>query len=86
MDGWVLGAVGEGVPITVPTQGLAKLTRFVGWRLTHGSEAWLGWFLVLGGQATKPTPPTKQADGALATPLASQFCSLTKTSVPLGFE
>jgi tellurium resistance protein TerZ len=29
-DGWVLKAVGEGVPITVPTQGLAKLTRFVG--------------------------------------------------------
>ena len=28
-DGWVLRAVGEGVPITVPTQGLAKLTRFV---------------------------------------------------------
>jgi len=28
-DGWVLQAVGEGVPITVPTQGLAKLTRFV---------------------------------------------------------
>jgi len=28
-DGWVLEAVGEGVPITVPTQGLAKLTRFV---------------------------------------------------------
>ena len=27
--GWVLRAVGEGVPITVPTQGLAKLTRFV---------------------------------------------------------
>ena len=28
-SGWVLHAVGEGVPITVPTQGLAKLTRFV---------------------------------------------------------
>ena len=28
-SGWVLEAVGEGVPITVPTQGLAKLTRFV---------------------------------------------------------
>jgi stress response protein SCP2 len=28
--GWVLHAVGEGVPITVPTQGLGKLTRFVG--------------------------------------------------------
>ena len=28
-DGWVLQAVGEGVPITVPTQGLAKLNRFV---------------------------------------------------------
>jgi tellurium resistance protein TerZ len=28
-SGWVLNAVGEGVPITVPTQGLAKLTRFV---------------------------------------------------------
>jgi stress response protein SCP2 len=27
--GWALKAVGEGVPITVPTQGLAKLTRFV---------------------------------------------------------
>ena len=27
--GWVLHAVGEGVPITVPTQGLGKLTRFV---------------------------------------------------------
>jgi stress response protein SCP2 len=27
--GWVLQAVGEGVPITVPTQGLAKLNRFV---------------------------------------------------------
>ena len=26
---WALNAVGEGVPITVPTQGLAKLTRFV---------------------------------------------------------
>jgi tellurium resistance protein TerZ len=29
-SGWVLHAVGEGVPITVPTQGLGKLTRFVG--------------------------------------------------------
>ena len=28
-SGWLLRAVGEGVPITVPTQGLAKLTRFV---------------------------------------------------------
>ena len=28
-SGWTLQAVGEGVPITVPTQGLAKLTRFV---------------------------------------------------------
>ena len=28
-DGWALHAVGEGVPITVPTQGLAKLNRFV---------------------------------------------------------
>ena len=28
-DGWVLQAVGEGVPITVPTRGLAKLNRFV---------------------------------------------------------
>jgi stress response protein SCP2 len=28
-SGWVLHAVGEGVPITNPTQGLAKLTRFV---------------------------------------------------------
>ncbi len=28
-SGWALKAVGEGVPITVPTQGLAKLTRFV---------------------------------------------------------
>jgi stress response protein SCP2 len=28
-SGWVLRAVGEGVPITVPTQGLAKLNRFV---------------------------------------------------------
>jgi stress response protein SCP2 len=28
-SGWSLHAVGEGVPITVPTQGLAKLTRFV---------------------------------------------------------
>jgi hypothetical protein len=28
-SGWVLQAVGEGVPITVPTQGLGKLTRFV---------------------------------------------------------
>jgi tellurium resistance protein TerZ len=28
-DGWALTAVGEGVPITVPTQGLAKLTRFL---------------------------------------------------------
>ena len=27
--GWVLHAVGEGVPITVPTKGLGKLTRFV---------------------------------------------------------
>jgi len=27
--GWTLTAVGEGVPITVPTQGLGKLTRFV---------------------------------------------------------
>jgi tellurium resistance protein TerZ len=27
--GWLLQAVGEGVPITVPTQGLGKLTRFV---------------------------------------------------------
>jgi tellurium resistance protein TerZ len=27
--GWLLHAVGEGVPITVPTQGLAKLNRFV---------------------------------------------------------
>jgi tellurium resistance protein TerZ len=27
--GWLLRAVGEGVPITVPTQGLAKLNRFV---------------------------------------------------------
>ena len=28
-SGWVLKAVGEGVPITVPTQGLGKLHRFV---------------------------------------------------------
>ena len=28
-SGWVLHAVGEGVPITVPTQGLAKLNRFL---------------------------------------------------------
>jgi len=28
-DGWALKAVGEGVPISVPTQGLAKLTRFL---------------------------------------------------------
>jgi hypothetical protein len=28
-SGWVLNAVGEGVPITVPTQGLAKLNRFL---------------------------------------------------------
>jgi tellurium resistance protein TerZ len=28
-SGWALHAVGEGVPISVPTQGLAKLTRFV---------------------------------------------------------
>jgi tellurium resistance protein TerZ len=28
-SGWVLDAVGEGVPITVPTQGLGKLHRFV---------------------------------------------------------
>jgi stress response protein SCP2 len=28
-SGWALKAVGEGVPITVPTQGLAKLNRFV---------------------------------------------------------
>jgi tellurium resistance protein TerZ len=28
-SGWALHAVGEGVPITVPTQGLAKLTRFL---------------------------------------------------------
>ncbi len=28
-SGWSLKAVGEGVAITVPTQGLAKLTRFV---------------------------------------------------------
>lgn len=28
-SGWTLHAVGEGVPITVPTQGLAKLTRFM---------------------------------------------------------
>jgi stress response protein SCP2 len=28
-SGWSLDAVGEGVAITVPTQGLAKLTRFV---------------------------------------------------------
>jgi len=28
-SGWVLDAVGEGVPITVPTQGLAKLNRFL---------------------------------------------------------
>lgn len=28
-SGWTLHAVGEGVAITVPTQGLAKLTRFV---------------------------------------------------------
>jgi stress response protein SCP2 len=28
-SGWVLKAVGEGVPITVPTQGLAKLNRFL---------------------------------------------------------
>ena len=28
-SGWVLHAVGEGVPITVPTQGLGKLTRFL---------------------------------------------------------
>jgi tellurium resistance protein TerZ len=28
-SGWALHAVGEGVPITVPTQGLGKLTRFV---------------------------------------------------------
>jgi stress response protein SCP2 len=28
-SGWALRAVGEGVPITVPTQGLAKLNRFV---------------------------------------------------------
>ena len=29
-DGWTLRAVGEGVAITVPTQGLAKLRPFVG--------------------------------------------------------
>jgi stress response protein SCP2 len=29
-DGWVLRAVGEGVAITVPTQGLAKLRPFLG--------------------------------------------------------
>ena len=28
-SGWALNAVGEGVPITVPTQGLAKLNRFL---------------------------------------------------------
>jgi tellurium resistance protein TerZ len=28
-SGWALHAVGEGVPISVPTQGLAKLTRFL---------------------------------------------------------
>ena len=28
-SGWALKAVGEGVPITVPTQGLGKLARFV---------------------------------------------------------
>jgi tellurium resistance protein TerZ len=28
-SGWVLHAVGEGVAISVPTEGLAKLTRFV---------------------------------------------------------
>ncbi len=28
-EGWSMRAVGEGVAITVPTQGLAKLTRFV---------------------------------------------------------
>jgi len=28
-SGWALHAVGEGVPITVPTQGLAKLNRFL---------------------------------------------------------
>jgi stress response protein SCP2 len=28
-EGWVLHAVGEGVPITKPTEGLAKLTRFL---------------------------------------------------------
>jgi tellurium resistance protein TerZ len=27
--GWLLHAVGEGVPITVPTQGVGKLTRFL---------------------------------------------------------
>ena len=29
-SGWVLNAVGEGVPITVPTQGLAKLRPYLG--------------------------------------------------------
>ncbi len=29
-EGWVLRAVGEGVAITVPTQGLAKLTPYLG--------------------------------------------------------
>jgi len=28
-DGWTLRAVGEGVAITVPTQGLAKLTPYI---------------------------------------------------------
>ena len=28
-SGWALDAVGEGVPITVPTQGLAQLNRFL---------------------------------------------------------
>ena len=28
-EGWTMRAVGEGVPITVPTEKLAKLTRFV---------------------------------------------------------
>jgi stress response protein SCP2 len=28
-SGWLLHAVGEGVPITVPTQGLGKLNRFL---------------------------------------------------------
>jgi stress response protein SCP2 len=28
-DGWVFRTVGEGVPITKPTEGLAKLRPFV---------------------------------------------------------